>query len=404
VRTYVQLASVLTRNRDAFFLATYLPFGDEMRLDLRLGQVPQRWQPVPPVRVAVDLRQRQWLAAGENRSEFETCARTLIPQQIPTAYLEGYGQLVEQIAALPWPKQPKLIWTSNSETSDDVFKAWAAEKVEQGSPLVIGQHGGHYGVGRWSFAEDHDAAISDSYLSWGWSKPGQPKFKPMGQLKKKLPLGVRHAEQPGALLVTAVVPRYSYWMYSLMVSRQWLDYFNDQCAFVESLPAPIRNALTVRLYSKDYGWDQVRRWRERFPDLRLDKGQSGINSLIRRSRLYISTYNATTFLESFTMNVPTVIYWNPNHWELRDSAISYFEDLKRVGIFHETPQAAARHVAAIWEDVDAWWTSLAVCEVLEPFKENYCYLCEDLVARVETNLRELIVDSNKKRANIVVGI
>lgn len=403
VAWFALAASNLTRDQDALFLSTYLPFRDAMRLQRRFGQVPQLWRLVPPIHVAVEWTQRQWIVAGECRSEFETCARSLIPRQIPTTYLEGYLRLVEQAAGLPWPKQPKVIWSSNSHNADDVFKAWAAQKVEQGSPLVIGQHGGHYGVGRWSFNEDHEIAIGDCYLSWGWTEPGQPKIKPAGQLKSKAPLVVNHAEKPGALLVTTTIPCQSYWMFSAMVSRQWLDYFHDQCTFVENLPAHIRETLTVRLYSQDYGWDQTTRWHDRFPNLLLNEGQSDISDLVRQSRLYISTYNATTFLESFTMNVPSVIYWNPGHWELRNSAIPYFEELKRVGIFHETPESAARHVAAIWDNVDAWWASPAVREVLERFKHRYCHLPDDLLDRVEVALYEIMADSKNKQArNITV--
>lgn len=395
---YARVAGTLTRRQDAFFMATYLPFREEMSLHWRLGQMPQLWRPVSPIRAAVDNSQRRWIVAGESRAEFEACARALIPQQIPAIYLEGYGRLIEQTRNLPWPKLPKLIWTSNSESSDDVFKAWAAEKVEQGSRLVIGQHGGHYGMGRWSFVEDHEIAISDSYLSWGWSESGSPKVRPAGQLKSKQPQMFRHSEQLGALLVATTIPRQSYYLYSAMASRQWLDYIDDQYTFVEHLPVSIRDALTVRLYSHDYGWDQVSRWNDRFPGLSLDEGQSDIDNLIRQSRLYIATYNATTFLESFNMNVPTVIYWNPNHWELRDSAIPYFEDLKRVGIFHETPESAARHVAAIWDDVDSWWTSPAIQEVLDSFKMRYCHLQDDRLDRIEHILREVMAASDNTTA------
>ncbi len=392
--SYARVASIFTREQDAFFLDTYLPTRDEMQMHLRFGQVPQRWNAIPVVQAVVDGRQRQWVVNGKNLSEFETCVRSLIPQQIPTAYLEGYHQLVEQTSALPWPKQPKIIWTSNAFHPHDVFKAWAAEKVENGSPLVIGQHGGLYGMGRWSSTEEHEMAISDCYITWGWSEPGQPKIKPVGQLKSKRPLGVRHAMQPNALLVTTTVPRQSYEMYSLIISSQWLDYFNDQCAFVENLALPIRDALTVRLFTHDCGWDQMSRWRDRFPDLQLNEGHSNIMDLIRQSRIYISTYNGTTFLESFTMNVPTVIYWNPNHWELRDSAIPYFEDLKRVGIFHETPESAARHVNAIWHNIDEWWNSTAVGQVVEHFKQRYCSLPPNLIDRVEKTLKEVMTVSD----------
>jgi putative transferase (TIGR04331 family) len=393
-RWYSRMASALSRERDAFFLSTYLPLLDDLRVQLRLGQVPQRWRSVPATRIDVDGSKRRWVMGGESRSPFELCARVLIPTQIPAVYIEGYGRLVEQSASLPWPKQPKVIWTSNSHNSDDVFKAWAAEKTERGSPLVIGQHGGHFGIGRWSFNEDHDTTISDWYLSWGWSDR-RGHVKPVGQLKAKRPLEVRHSAQARALMVTFTMPRFSYWMYSTVVSRQWLDYFSDQFKFVESLPRSIQAALIVRLYPEDYDWDQFSRWRDCFPDLHFDRGETNIDELIRQSRLYISTYNATTFLESITMNVPTVIFWNPGHWELRDSAEPYFADLMRAGIFHATPESAALHVAAIWDDVEAWWESAAVQEVLDRFKQRYCRLPENLLDIVEDALREVMVAADK---------
>ena len=390
---YAKAAGLLAGERDAFLLATYLPVRDEVRLHCRLGQVPQLWRPVTPIRGVFDQRQRLWILNGESRSGFEACVRRLIPRQIPVLYLEGYAGLMRQTTGLPWPRQPKMIWTTSSEIADDVFKAWGAQKVESGSPLVIGQHGGHYGLGLWSFTEDHQIAISDRYLSWGWSDSACAKILPVGQLKAKYPLGIRHATQPRALLVTAVHPRYSYVLYSTPVASQWSDYFADQFRFVEQLPQAIQDVLTVRLYPQDLGWDQLARWRDQFPTLRLDEGGSSILEEIRQSRLYISTYNATTFLESFTMNVPTVIYWNPHHWELRESARPYFEELKRVGIFHESPESAARHVAKIWEDVDAWWDTPAVRDVLEDFKSHYCHLPDNLLDRVELALRKVMADS-----------
>lgn len=387
---YSKATHILLKDQDAFFLHTYLPFWDEIKIYLRMGQIPQIWRTKPLISVAVQMCQREWTVTGNSRSAFETCARELISKQIPIAYLEGYSQLIEQIDELPWPKNPKLIWTSNSHFNDDIFKAWAADKTERGTPLVIGQHGGLRDVGRWAFFEDHEISISDCYLSWGWTKPKQPKIKPVGQLKLNRPMGIRHAEQAHALLVTSTIPRQSYHMYSGVVSSQWLDYFDDQCNFVQTLPAHIRSQLIVRLSATDFGWSERKRWHERFLSLQLHNGQSNIDDLIRQSRVFISTYNATTYLESFAMDVPTVIFWNPNHWELCDSATPYFEDLKSVGIFHETPESAAHHVSAIWNDIDAWWYSRPVRDVLECFKAHYCLSQDDLLGRVEHALREVI--------------
>jgi putative transferase (TIGR04331 family) len=387
---YFKFASLLTQDQDAFILASYLPTLDEVKMHFRLGQVPQLWRPVSAKECMVDKNKRQWSLIGENVSEFESCVRSLIPLQIPTAYLEGYEALVDQAARLPWPSEPKVIWTSNSYSADDVFKVWSAGKVEQGSPLVIGQHGGHYGVGRWSFSEEHQIKISDFFLSWGWSTPNEPKVVPLGQLKSKRPLGVQHSKQPGILLVTYTCPRHSYHMYSIAASSQWLSYFDDQCVFVESLPSHLRDALTVRLHPDDHGWSHRERWQDRFPSIRIDDGKSNVINLVRRSRLYVSTYNSTTYLESFTMNAPTVIYWDPNYWELRASAIPYYEELKRVGIFHETPASAAEHVAEIWDDVDQWWNSSEVQKALEQFKKKYSHLPSNLLDCVDGILQKII--------------
>lgn len=395
---YLKCMSLLVQKNDAFFLATYLPLLDEFRLAIRMHQAPQKWQSISVDASRVIQEQRNWNLILDNGSDFEMFAREMVSKQIPSAYLEGYKKLIKQTQSLPWPKLPKLILTSNACNSDDVFKAWSAGKVESGTPLVIGQHGGHYGTGKWSFNEKHEVAICDRYLSWGWGKSTK-KVLPVGQLKVKKPLNVDHFTQPKSLLVTTVVPRYSYWMFSIIVSRQFLDYFTDQCSFVENLPENIRDSLIVRLYPNDYGWDQENRWRDRFPQQNIDMGQTSINDLICQSRLYISTYNATTFLESFSMNVPTVIYWNPDYFELRESAIPFFNELKEVGIFHETPESAAKHVAKIWDDVESWWESSEVRHTVKRFCDNYAHLPDDYLKQLESALTKVIAEHRPDNVN-----
>ena len=110
---------------------------------------------------------------------------------------------------------------------------------------------------------------------------------------------------------------------------------------------------------------------------------------MRECRIYVSSYNATTYLESFTMNVPTVLFWNPSHWELRDSAKPYFELIKEVGIFHETPESAANHIIKIWDNVDKWWTSKPVSDAVNQFCERFSKTSKDIVHDLCKELNEL---------------
>ena len=389
---YCNAMSVAGSDSDVFFLNTYLPNRTEMWFPLRFWQPPMLWRTIAPVEVATNAAWRKWVVAGESHCEFEICARALIPAQIPAVYLEGYQQLVQQASGLPWPKKPKLIWTSNSFWADDIFKVWATAKVEQGTPLVIGQHGGGYGMSLFDFTEDHPIAICDSFLTWGWTEPDQAKLKPVGALKLAGHKKYNSKKKTRTLLVTDSVAQQGTHTASIPAASQWLNYFNDQINLVSKLTEPVRQALTVRLPPQDRGWDQAARWRERFPTLQLDDGHSQFASLILNSRLYIGTSNGTTFLESIILNVPTVIYWNPQYDELRASAIPYFEDLKRVGIFHESPESAAKHVNSIWDNINAWWETPELQAVLQRFAKRYCFQPEDLLNRVEAALRETIAE------------
>ncbi len=387
---YDKISNPFRAEDDAFFLNTYLTRIDEVKLHIKMSQLPRLVREASAIESNVDSKKRDWNLSVKNCSEFESFTRDIISLQIPTIYLEGYTKLNDQVASLVWPANPKIIFTSSSYSTDDVFKAYAAEKTEQGSPLVVGQHGGGIGTHLLAFYEEHQIAISDSYLSWGWTESSMPKVKPVGQLKGRRPLGINHSKKDEIMLVTSKFPIQSYHIFSCPIARQGLDYIEDQFNFVEALAPEIRDVMTVRLKADTYGWDPIHRWKSRFPDIKLDEGWFDIKKLIKKSRIYVSTYNATTYLESFTMNIPTVIYWNENHWELRNSAIPYFNMLKDVGIFHETPESAAEHINKIWENVDLWWESNDVQETIGLFKKRFSHLPDDLLDRVKFELNSEI--------------
>ena len=105
--------------------------------------------------------------------------------------------------------------------------------------------------------------------------------------------------------------------------------------------------------------------------------------MIKRSRLYISTYNATTYLESLAWNVPTIIFWDEYYWELNEEAKPYFELLKSVGIFHSSPQSAARQMVDIWDNVDDWWLSESVQKARLVFCKQFSNMPKDPLGELE---------------------
>ncbi len=101
-----------------------------------------------------------------------------------------------------------------------------------------------------------------------------------------------------------------------------------------------------------------------------------------RSRLFVYTYNSTGFLETLGRNIPTVMFWNPDCWELRAEARPLFETLAGAGIFFQDPVAAAKHVNAVWHDVAGWWSQDSVQSAVRAFCAQYVRSVENPESRL----------------------
>jgi len=365
---YQCIANFINSNKSSLILSSYLSKIGELILSLKLFQLPLFINLHNIKNFAPDINQRKWKIDMDTSSDFEKFILRIIPNQLPSVYMEGYKNLNKKVKKLNWPKSPRSIFTSNSMYEDEVFKHYAGKNEK--STLIIGQHGGSYGISKLNFSEYHELSIADRYISWGWTnKSSKKKIYPLGQLNSKS-LSKSKPSKTKLLIVTATLPRYSYILQSMTISSQWLSYFNNQTDFIKNLDKSVTKETTVRLYRHDYKWDQIGRWKEVFPNLNYDKGVSNIEKLYHETKIYVATYNATTFLETFRLNIPTVIFWDPNYWENRDSVKMLFSELKRVKVFHDTPESAAKHINEIWNNVEGWWGSSEVKEVINKFNNS----------------------------------
>ena len=367
-----------------FFISSYLPLLSGFKLQMRLGQFPKLWKaPFTPV-VKADKSYRQWSLDlnNINTDSFEALVARLIPQHLPKVYLEGYDILKSVSEKLPWPSKPKAIFTGTPLPDTEVFKIWVAEKTEDGVPLVIAQHGGHYGTSPFAFLEEHEIKIADKWISWGWSDESRPQIIPVGNLKA-FGSDIEYDPKGGALMVELTIPRYSYFLKAATIAGQFLNYFQEQKVFLNTLPKVLREKVLIRVNNVDYDWSLPSRFNDLMPEVEVDFGHQNIRNLIKKSRLYISTYNATTYLESMAWNIPTIIFWNEEHWELKEDVKPYFELLKSAGIFHNSPQSAARQMVDIWDNVDDWWLSESVQKARLVFCKQFSNMPKDPLGELE---------------------
>ena len=288
---------------------------------------------------------------------------------------------------MKFPLHPRAIFTSNRHLYDDVFNLWAAEATECGSCLVLGQHGGNYGISRFpSDAERHESFIANAYVTWGWET--KPKSIP-GMIFTTIGFRWTRSKNPTrALIVTDHLwsqPRTAF--HDLNESSDYLEHI---LSLVRSLHPKIQDSLTVRLHNgqSETGSRANNIWREQLPSIDFGKPKDSFAKVVGSAKMVIVAHNSTTLPETMSLGIPTLITWTQNWVEIREDAEPIFEKLAEVGIYHVDPVALANHISNIWEDVDGWWNS---SEVLKA-RELFCCYYARAVPKPLRFLHQLLVD------------
>jgi len=362
----------ISNHQSGFVLsATYLPRFQEILLQLRLFSFPRRINviPAPTENVNKQMRDRLTLDNGHH-DKFTQEFFNLICRYMPTVFFEGFNNAANLIPKMKFQLHPRAIFTSNRHLYDDVFNLWAAEATECGTCLVLGQHGGNYGISRFpSYAERHESFIANAYITWGWD--AKPDSIP-GMIFTTIGFRWKRSKNPSrALIVTDHLwsqPRTAF--HDLNESSDYLEHI---LSLVRSLHPKIQDSLTIRLHNgqSETGSRANNIWREQLPTIDFGRPKDSFKKLVGASKMVIVAHNSTTLPETMSLGIPTLITWTQSWVEIREDAGPIFAKLAEVGIYHEDPVALANHISNIWEDVDGWWNSSEVLKARELFCHHY---------------------------------
>ncbi len=373
------------------FFSSYLRRIELNSIQLKLKQIPTLGVGLQYVNTEFkqaynkDMRKSLKLKA---ETELEKILFSVLCKQVPIVYMEEY-KLIRKSALQAYPSRSKLILTANSYGSDDVFKIWAAEMVENGSKYVISQHGGHYGTGLFASHEDHQLKSTDKFFSWGWKWDDRVLPTTAGKLQNKINQD-KNKENGHILLILSISPRFSYHLMSRNIAKQELDYIGMQIDFLKALPFEIREKVKIRLHPTDFGWC----FRERIEDAgfweNIDLSGDSYGEAISKSKLVIVACNSTTHLETFTSDIPTLLYWDPNHWELRKEAYPYYKSLQQSGVLHYDHKSLCSELSEIYHSPEKWWSSDDVKVAVSKFCKVFANKEGDVVESYCENIKKVI--------------
>jgi putative transferase (TIGR04331 family) len=258
--------------------------------------------------------------------------------------------------------------------TEEEQKYQLATYIENGGSIIPCQHGSNYGVLSSFLWIKHVEYCYSNYISWGWNHhqgiknnaiplpaPLIEKFKKKNNIKKK------NAEI--LLIGTTTSPFYDF-IGSFHQPNQVIEYRQDKLTFLSLLSKTCYRRLKYRYYPvsttqlEDKGFIL-----KKLPDIRLCEGD--LHPQMGQASLVVSDHPGTTFNLTMGSNVPTIGFWNPEHWGFTEEAKELFYKLKQQKIIFDSPKEAANHINRIADNISEWWNSTKVQEARIDWCDKY---------------------------------
>ena len=389
INFYNKIFGFILKKQKFFIARSYLGKVKEFLLNISLFQLPTIFVPnIYSLSSEPDLRMRKEADLDFfPKNDFEKFLKDEIMIQLPISFLEGFNEIGKMIEKLSFPQAPKCIFVSNSHHKS-LLTRLCANNVDNKCKIIHGQYGGSYGQWDMHWLEKYYKKISDVYLTWGWKD--HENTHPLGILR---PLGSKRNHKKECnklLLIGKTIKSYGYSLDSNSGACQSDNYLKDCFLAINNLRDDIKKNLIVRLKPVGKGWNE----KERFEDLlskKIDDGKKPIFSVVKNAKIYFATYNGTGYLESLSMNIPTILFSNPFDEKLRNSCMEDFELLRKNKIFFTDPISATDHINQVWDDVNKWWYS----ENVQRAREKFCFKFSRTNSKILRDIKKIITKDLK---------
>jgi putative transferase (TIGR04331 family) len=288
-----------------------------------------------------------------NHNAFEKLIVQLLPYDIPYSFLESYKMIKKE--SLRYPSKPHAIVSWVAWYFDEKFKLWAAMAAESGSALYGVQHGGNYGIDQYMQALDHEVAITDKYYSWGWTYP--EIYERVVPMPVSIINEMKRVKRPknNNILFAGTAPYRYFYRLEYPTNNYSEKYCQDQIIFFKQLDLSCQKNIRYRPFNQDFGLNVSQRIQDEFPNLIVEAWDTPFQESLLNCKLFVCDHLSTVHAEALSSNIPTILFWDPESMICRKEARICLDQLRKVGILHDSPESSAKMVNEVYDNVDDWW-------------------------------------------------
>ena len=328
---------------------------------------------------------------NEIRDSFGFPYGNVLSEIIPYTALEGLKSLSDSVdlSGLElYPNISKIYSQDRALVDSDYWRVAAALLADQGIEVVSYSHGAmtyytHPLVGMTRHA-------LDGYISWGmtdWydsdnqeSTPGceRPKALPsvyLSRLRERFGEGRVEAKWDVTFLFLYDNKKIK-WLYTPLFPDLAYDYYRREKVLLDNFRD--NDKCVVKLYPKEYGWNQKDWILDKYPKLVCAYAEKNFLDYAVSSKLIIVDYNSTGFLELLVLEFPFLCTWDRNWFRGNEKFEECLSQLAEVGIFYEDPaELIDNYNNHIRSDVDQWWNQEFRIKAVREFASNFAMTSGD---------------------------
>lgn len=299
-----------------------------------------------------------------NNSSFEKILISVLVDEIPLSYLENFTEILKVSQNIKFSGN---VYSANNLFINDTFKCAVANNLSSiNQKLIIGQHGGSYGIAQWNTREFWERDVSDKYITFGWGDTddllplSHPKL--LRKISKKI-------DQLKIMYIATNNPRYMMTNWSNPIAGRFkINYYKNIKSVISRLNNNIKDKFFLRLHPNDFGIGLI----DYLQDPTINFSTGNFYEEMENSSLIVCDHNQTSYLESMAMDIPTIIFWNKDDWKLRDETKSYFEKLEEKGVFFSSIDEVLVFVNSLdGFDINTWWNEPSRKQVVNQFINRY---------------------------------
>ena len=348
-------------------------FLNEFFLNLTLLQIPRFYYEEKLNKFSFNYKLRNLFKNNLNQKNFRNNDKfmnfilKILPFQFPLNALEGYKYCKKRSKIQKYPKNPKVIFTSNSFFSNEMFKFYTAQMIDKKNPpkYIIGQHGNAYNTDIFN-KYITEFKTPDFFLNWGVKKKNQISFCNFIS-KEEI---YRKSKKKYLLIILRSRGEKRTIFDQELHNKQYEDCI---LKFLKGINSnKISNVVIKPHFNHNLNSPFYKKIKLNYPKIQFLDPNYKVSKFFNKCRLVIYNYDATSYLQLLSSNFPTIAIWPGHDSHVVSDMRPIYRVLKKNFLWSSNPEIISRILNRNWNDITNWWFKKKRQNAISLIKNSLC--------------------------------